>query len=107
MTTDTKPLDLTKFGDMEATLQTELDRYKADAERYRWLADSTQWLCELNQFSGPSHRQYVWHRQICSSIHNENGGLDAAIDAAIADAARTSNQSQTAEVQGRSDESQR
>jgi hypothetical protein len=55
-----------------------------DAKRWRWLSDSTLWTCELNQYSGPTHRSYLWATRFASPIHEENGGLAGAIDAVIA-----------------------
>jgi hypothetical protein len=58
-----------------------------DARRWRWLADATNWTCALNQFSGPKFREYMWATQFSAPLHEENGGLAGAIDAAIARAA--------------------
>lgn len=59
---------------------TEADRL--DAQRYRWLAE-TLWTCELNQYSGPHNRQYLWSTRFSSPLHNENASLGGAIDAAM------------------------
>jgi hypothetical protein len=58
-----------------------------DARRWRWLADATNWTCDLNQFSSPKFREYMWATQFSAPLHEESGGLGAAIDAAIARAA--------------------
>ena len=38
--------------------------------------------CELNQFSGPKNRQYLWSCRFSAPFHEENGGIDGAIDVA-------------------------
>ena len=57
---------------------------KQDAQRFRWLADAL-WTCELNQFSGPKNKQYLWGTTFSAPYHNENASLAAAIDAAMAE----------------------
>lgn len=54
-----------------------------DARRYRWLKEQILWQCELNQFSGPKNRQYLWSCRFSAPFHEENGGIDGAIDAAM------------------------
>ena len=61
----------------------EIAALRKDAERYRWLAAQVLWTCELNQFSGPRHCQYLWSLRFSSPLHNGNAMAGDAIDAAM------------------------
>jgi hypothetical protein len=63
-------------------LKAKIGNFEDDANRWRWLADTTLWTCELNQYSGPSAREYLWSTRFSAPYHEGNGGLIGAIDAA-------------------------
>jgi hypothetical protein len=64
-------------------LAAKVEEFERDAARWRWLRDAPAWTCEINKFSNPQARQYLWGAQFSSPYHNENATLDAAIDAAL------------------------
>lgn len=81
---------MTAFGKLEAIcaeqaqeiaqLKERLSVAEVDATRWSSLR-AALWVCELNQYSGPKHREYLWSTRFSSPLHEENASIDAAFDA--------------------------